>query len=161
MSLVIRLPLSPRSLFFTPSPSRCSKDSGRMPRGGPLESLWAGRLVPTPVLTVAKVLGGLVPPREEGSMTVAERALAGSWRLGLCHSPVADFGLGFLHLETMMPTSLRVRVNNIMWPDTCVQSALHAGWVSNACGFSCSSQTWHTPGCGSPCPLEPETVPSL
>lgn len=77
-----------------------------MVRERPLENLWAGRLDSTPVLTVAKVLGGFVPPGEEASMTVAERALAGSWRLGLCHSPVADFGPGFPHLETMMPTSL-------------------------------------------------------
>lgn len=69
------------------------------------ESLWAGRLISTPVLRVAKVFGGFVPPGEEAGMTVAGRALAGSWRLGLCHSPVADFGLGFPHLETMMPTS--------------------------------------------------------
>lgn len=35
-----------------------------------------------------------------------------------------------------MPTSPRLRVNNIPWCDTCVQSVLLPGMASNACGFS-------------------------
>lgn len=59
-----------------------------------------------------------------------------------------------------MPTSCRVRVNNITWGDTCGQSVLHpgTGTANNACGFSSLPKAWNAPGCGYTRCLEPETV---
>lgn len=45
--------------------------------------------------------------------------------------------------------------------DTCAQCRAHPGFVSNTCGLSCLPRAWPTPGWGSTCPLEPETVLSL
>ena len=83
----------------------------------------------------------------------------GGWVFTICQ--LLTLGLGFHNLEAMVPTSLRVRVNNIMWGDTCGQSVLHAGMASNACGFSSLPKAWNAPGCGYTRCLEPETVLSL
>lgn len=68
---------------------------------------------------------------------------------------------GFCSPQTMMPTSLRVRISSIPWDGIWVQPVLHPGMVSNACGFSCPPRVWHTPGWPYTCHLEPETLLSL
>ena len=65
------------------------------------DALWlaTGEPISILVLLAAKVLGGAFANLGgEASVITLERALAGSWQLGVCHSPVADFGPGFSSL---------------------------------------------------------------
>lgn len=89
-------PLSPKSLLCSSPLQDTARTMVGMLCGQPLGSFWSGGLIPAIVPMAAEVLGGLLCLlRREAGITVVEEALAGSRRLGFCHSPVADMGPGF------------------------------------------------------------------
>lgn len=99
--------------------------------------------ISTCVFMAVKVLGGLVHLGEGDKHDHSREHWlgVGGWVFAIYQ--LLTLGLSFHHSETMMPTSLRGKVHNIPWDDTCVQSVLHPGMISNACGVSCPQGLAH------------------